>query len=175
MRFYLPLFILIFALLSASQAQQWKRLNQSPLGLSYEVPRNWFVGGILDEKQCNCESGTLNSSMKDQTNMVIFASNTLSLEEMKLQDLESYHFVEVEAAERIKTEFFEFEKHVSRWKEDETLQVIRLTTTLENRQYLIYFWGEPAALLAQKENLERIIYSIRPPMPAAVLPTGERK
>ncbi len=175
MRFNLLIFVLIFVLLPALQAQQWKRLSQSPLGLSYEVPRNWFVGGILDEKQCNCESGTLNSSLKDQTNMVIFASNTLSLAEMKLQDLEGYHFVETEFKEQIETDFFIFEKQISRWKEDKTLQVMRLATTRENRNYLIYFWGEPAAMLAQKDNLTRIIHSIRPPLPAMIAPEIDRK
>jgi hypothetical protein len=143
-------------------AQSWKRLSQSPLGLSYEVPRNWFVGGIMDENKCNCESGTLNSSLKDQTNMVIFAAKEISLDSLKRQTLEGYHFLETDFLARIKTDFFDFEQHTSYWKEDNTLQVIRLTTTQENRHYLIYFWGERNALLNQKENINRIINSIRP-------------
>ncbi len=171
MRYLYPLFyaalLFCFSPIPNLFAQQWKRLSQSPLGLSYEVPRNWFVGGVLDEKQCNCESGTLNSSMKDQTNMVVFASRTLSLAEMQAQNLEGYHFLEApNSSQQLKTEFFEFEKQSSRWREDATLQVVRLSATREGRHYLIYFWGEAAALLAQKENLTRIISSIRPATPA---------
>lgn len=161
-RILIPLLVAGWLPTGAQAQQQWKTLEQMPLGLRYEVPREWYVGGIMDAKKCHCSSGTLNSSFRDHINMVVFASDKFSLDSLKRQSVWGYSFVETLPKQEIPTKIFLFEQTVSRWREDNELNVIRLTATYQGVHYLLYFWGESEMLLRQNPVIERIIQSINP-------------
>lgn len=153
---------LIFILLSFCSlgAQQWKQLQQLPLQVRYEVPREWYVGGVMKEKACHCKSGTLNSSYKGNINMVLFENNNNDPELIKKQDIWGYNYIDAPVVQSIQAKNFVFEQSVSTWREDTTLQVIRLYAKKENTHFVLYFWGDPESLAAQSAVIERIIKSV---------------
>jgi hypothetical protein len=154
------------------QAQQWKQLEQKPLNVRYDLPRNWYVGGVMKEKNCHCYSGTLNSAFKGHLNMVLFESSAPTDADVKKQDVWGYTFLENvapsvgenlgqdAAVQFVKAQNFIFEQTVSTWREDTTLQVIRLYAKVEKTHYLLYFWGSASDLKAQADVIDRIIKSV---------------
>lgn len=147
----------------ALNAQDWKLLKQDALNLIYEIPRSWFVGGVMNEKACHCAAGTLNSSIKDGINMVIFTSSqahpNVVLQE---QEVWGYHYKEKNVREILSTPYFTFEQTISTWQEDANLQVLRLYTMHENKPVLLYFWSEATVFEEKQNTIKRIVNSIRP-------------
>ncbi len=143
-------------------AQQWKLLEQASLGLRYELPREWYVGGVLDARACHCTSGTVNSSYKGSLNMVVFSSAEYEVDSLLRQPVWGYHYVDAPAVQTLATENYEFSQSVSRWREDSTLQVIRLHTMRGNKRLVVYFWGEAAEVERQASTIERIVRSVSP-------------
>ena len=160
----IKLLLLTFCLSSfALYAQEWKVLRQDALNLVYDIPRSWFVGGVMNEKACHCAAGTLNSSLKDGINMVIFTSSTAHANiNLKEQEVWGYHYAENNQHSVLKTSYFEYEMSISHWQEDANLQVLRLYTVYENKPVLLYFWSDKATMASKESTIFRIIYSLRP-------------
>jgi hypothetical protein len=152
--------LLLYQLMALPMQAQWKQLEQKPLNVRYDLPRNWYVGGVMKEKACHCYSGTLNSAFKGHVNMVLFESAAATDQEVKKQDVWGYTFIDAPAVQSVPAQNFMFEQTVSTWREDTTLQVIRLYAKVENKHYLLYFWGAASDLKAQSEIIQRIISSV---------------
>jgi hypothetical protein len=158
------LFVLLFFVLSisATSAQNWKELNQAPIKLKYNIPQGWYVGGYVNGKACNCSGGTLNAS-KDQTiNMAIFSSNTEDLDSLKKQKVWGHSFAASSLCiEHLQTNFLTFEKAMSTWNEDKTSTVLRFSTSYNQSQYLVYFWGDLQDITKNASTIETILQSIQ--------------
>lgn len=167
MIFSIKKIILCFCLSSISvfviNAQDWKVLKQDSLNLIYEIPRSWFVGGVMNEKTCHCTAGTLNSSLKDGINMVIFTSSEAHPNiNLKAQEVWGYHYEENNLYDILKTSYFEYKMSISHWQEDYNLRVLRLYTEYKNKPLLLYFWSDKATIDKEQDLIFRIIYSLRP-------------
>lgn len=157
------LFVLLFFVffLSVTSAQNWKELNQAPIGLKYDVPKGWFIGGYMHGKTCDCYGATINSS-KDQTiNMVIF-TDTIPLDRLQKQVVWDYNFAAFSGrTETVQTDFFTFEKTMSTWVEDKRATVFRFSMSTNGAQYVIYFWGYLEDVTKNATNIETILKSIQ--------------
>lgn len=164
MPFYTKLYfyglLILYQVMPLESQGQWKQLEQKPLNVRYDLPRNWYVGGVMKEKACHCYSGTLNSAFKGHVNMVLFESAAATDEEVKNQDVWGYTFIDAPAVQSVPAQNFIFEQTLSTWREDTTLQVIRLYAKVENKHYLLYFWGAASDLIAQADIIQRIISSV---------------
>ncbi|WMX14060.1 MULTISPECIES: hypothetical protein [unclassified Aureispira] len=158
------LFALLFfvLLMSVSSAQNWKELNQAPIKLKYSIPQGWYVGGYMSGKACNCSGATINAS-KDQTiSMVIFSSDKEDTNDLKTQKVWGYSFAPTSTElEVLKTEFLVFEKAMSTWNEDKESTVLRFSTSFNNVQYLVYFWGDFQDITKNARTIETILKSIQ--------------
>jgi hypothetical protein len=147
--------------MSVTSAQNWKELNQAPIGLKYNIPQGWYVGGYIHGKACDCYGATINSS-KDQTiNMVIF-TDTIALDSLKKQNVWDYSFAPFTLnTEEVQTDFFTFEKSMSTWVEDKEAIVFRFSMSHNEIQYLIYFWGYLEDVTRNTNTIEIILKSIQ--------------
>ncbi|MFT5647762.1 MAG: hypothetical protein ACI976_002456 [Aureispira sp.] len=158
---YLFVFLFFVLFMSVTSAQNWRELIQAPIGLKYDVPQGWYVGGYMHGKTCDCNGATINSS-KDQTiNMVIF-KDTIALDSLKKQIVWDYSFAPFTLnTERFQTDFFTFKKSISTWNEDRRAIVFRFSMSHNGSQYLIYFWGYLEDLTRNAKNIEIILKSIQ--------------
>jgi hypothetical protein len=147
--------------MSATSAQNWKELNQAPIGLKYNIPQGWFVSGYIYGKSCNCNSATINLS-KDQTiNMAIF-TDTIDLDSLKRQKVWDYSFAPFTLdTEELQTDYFTFERAMSTWVEDKKATVLRFSMSYKESQYLIYFWGDLKDITKNAKVIELILKSIQ--------------
>jgi len=155
-------FVIFVLTLAPVRAQQWKRLEQAPLGVQYEIPREWYVAGVLDARACHCAGGTLNTSYKGNVNMVVFVSDEYELDSLLRQSVWGYHYVDAPTIQTLATEAYQFAQSVSRWREDGSLQVIRLHTVRGSKRLVLYFWGDGQELERQNGVIERIVRSFSP-------------
>lgn len=157
------LFVLLFLgfLMSAASAQNWKELNQASIQLKYNVPQGWYVGGYIYGKACNCTGATINSS-KDQTISMVIFTDTTDLDMLKKQKVWGYSFAPSSlSAENLQTDFLTFEKSMSTWREDTGSTVLRFSTSYNQSQYLVYFWGNLQDITQNADTIETILKSIQ--------------
>lgn len=157
------LFVLLFFVFEPSilNAQHWKELSQATMQLKYEIPQGWYVGGFISGKACNCTGATVNASKDQKINMVIFSSNTVNLDSLKRQKIWGYSFAPPSmVSESLKTNFFDFQKDLSTWNEDDEATVLRFATSRNNFQYLVYFWGSFQEVTNHAQTIEQILNSI---------------
>ncbi len=160
--FTLVLFIFLASIGTIVQAQNWMAIEQSPLYLRYEVPYNWYVGGYMTSRSCNCTSGTINTAPNRDVNMVIYFSDDFDTDSLKKQSVWGYRFVTPSTTETLRTPYFDYKLEHSRWENDSELTVIRLSTTVEGKSYVIYFWGPDHILSEMEATIKHIIQSITP-------------
>ena len=149
-----------FVVCWAQQTTNWVELQQPSLGLTYQLPKNWFVKGHTDSKNCNCTEGTLNTSPEGAINMVIYRSDEYSLDSLERQSIWGYSFKNHSNSYKIETNGLHLQHTMSTWIEDKSLSVIRLSTESKDNRYVIYFWGTLEDLANYKAVIERIIYSL---------------
>jgi len=157
------LFALLFfvLLMSVTSAQNWKELNQAPIRLKYNIPQGWYVGGYIHGKACNCNGATLNAS-KDQTVNMVILTDTTDLDTLKKQKVWGYSFAPSSVYnEKLQTEFLTFEKAMSTWIEDTESAVLRFSTSHNESQYLVYFWGNLQDITRNANTIENILNSIQ--------------
>jgi hypothetical protein len=145
---------------SLMDAQTWMPLEQKPLNLRYEIPYNWYVGGYMTGRSCQCTSGTINTAPSRELNMVIFYSDEHSVDSLQKQDIWGYRFLNPSVTEQISTTHFEFEAATSRWENDSNVMVMRLSASKGDHSYVIYFWGPDHVVGNARETILHIINSI---------------
>lgn len=154
--------LLFFCWFSFASAQSWMALEQSPLNLRYEIPYNWYVGGYMTSRSCNCTSGTINTAPSRDLNMVIFFSDDFDVDSLKKQDVWGYRFATPTSKDTLQTPYFDYEVEHSRWENDSDIMVIRLSTYMGGKSYVIYFWGSDDVLSSMEETIKHIVHSISP-------------
>lgn len=154
--------LLFFCLFSSATAQTWMALEQSPLNLRYEIPYNWYVGGYMTSRSCNCTSGTINTAPSRDLNMVIFFSDDFDVDSLKKQDVWGYRFAAPSVIDTLETPHFAYNVEHSRWENDADIMVIRLSTQVNGKSYVIYFWGSDDVLNNMDETIMHIVNSISP-------------
>jgi hypothetical protein len=155
-------------MLSSGKAQDWKILQQPPLGLEYELPQNWYVSSFMTERQCQCTGGTINSSPTSSLNMVIFYSNrdSIGLDSLLRQGVWGYTYqADSPATQQLRYTHFVFQRNEGSWKEDKNLRVLRYTTEIDNNKYVLYFWGTAENLQVHQSQLQRILHSLKKLVP----------
>ena len=150
---------------SKAQGGTWMRLEQKSIGLSYEIPSNWFVKGVLSPQKCGCEGGALNTSSDLKLNMLIFSSREQDFDQLQKQTIWGYHWLS--PANALPRPLFQgknlgFELEVSTWQEDAQLQVFCYRARSEEYYYLIYFWASPDLLEKSQADIEHILWSFSP-------------
>lgn len=158
------LFVLLFSVLCSYSiyAQQWKELKQAPLKLKYQIPSGWYVGGYTSGKACNCSGATINTADDRSLNMVIFSSNDVNLDSLKKQAIWGYNFAPPSSdTEMLETDYFNFEKALSTWQEDDKSAVLRFATSSTEFKYLVYFWGSFNDIAKHAKTIEHILKSIQ--------------
>lgn len=141
-------------------AQSWMALEQPPLRLKYEIPYNWYVGGYMTSRSCNCTSGTINTAPSRDLNMVIFYSDEYDVDSLQDQEVWGYRFNPPSITDTIETENFQFEVARSRWENDSEVLVMRLSAEMEGNSYVIYFWGPDATISTMEETILHIVESL---------------
>ena len=160
MKAIFTLVLYYFSIGTLVDAQPWMALEQSPLNLRYEIPYNWYVGGYMTSRSCNCTSGTINTAPNRDLNMVIFYSEEFDVDSLTKQDVWGYKFNTPSITETISTPYMDFEVARSRWENDSDVMVMRLTATIEDNAYVIYFWGNDDIMSNMENTIIHIVHSI---------------
>jgi hypothetical protein len=161
MQFFTVLLILV-ASISVGQ-QNWKTLIQEPIALQYQLPNNWYVGGVMQDRTSGEGSYSMNVAPDYAVSMLIKYSDELDLTTLQQQKVWTYSFKPVMAAiEQVKTAHFEFSKVFSTWEEDTDMKVLQFSTTSpQGMNYVIYFWGTMETILENSSLIEQILHSIQ--------------
>ena len=94
--------------------------------------------------------------------MVIFSSNEVDFDSLKNQKIWGYSFQPPSTdGEMVQTDYFEFEKALSTWKEDGQSTVLRFSTSQDDFKYLVYFWGTFTDITQNSNIIESILKSIQ--------------
>lgn len=142
------------------QAPKWNTLQQEFLGLTYDLPQSWYVGGHAPAKACACQVATVNTTPDGAFSMVIAKGD----DQVERQAVWNYHFAPVAAPRGFfEQDYFAFTESVSTWEEEPGQQVWRYTTILPSgERYVVYFWGTPDIVQEHRDTWEHILTSIRP-------------
>lgn len=157
------LLLLLFLFIGSlhSHAQSWNKLQQKALGLQYQLPQGWYVGGYKQGKTCNCSGATINSSTDNNLSMVIFRGSDQGIQQLKALPVWGYNFVAgSQQPNAISTEYLSFEQEASTWKEASDLMVLRFSTQTQQGAYVIYFWGSLDKVTTSKSVIEQILNSM---------------
>lgn len=139
-----------------AQSDHWNTLEQEFLGLTYQLPQSWYVGGHAPKHACTCKAATVNTAPDGSLSMIIAKGDAATLEP---QGLWNYHFVPVAAPRGFfEQAHFAFTESVSRWEEAPDEVVWRYATN----DLVVYFWGAPQTLQQERSKLEHILQSIQP-------------
>lgn len=144
-----------------AQSDPWNTLEQEFLGLTYQLPQSWYVGGHAPPKACACQAATVNTAPDGTLSMIIAKGDATTLEQ---QSVWNYHFVPVVAPRGFfEQDYLAFTESISHWKEAPNEEVWRYSAlTPTGERLIIYFWGAPQVLQQQRSHLEYILQSIHP-------------
>lgn len=161
-----PLFVLLFfcCLLNQGNSQHWNTIKQVSLGVAYDLPQAWYVGGHTPNKACNCQGATVNSSPEGALSMMVVVGQQQQ-ENLLAEPVWGYEFMPVEGVgELIKVEHLTFERKISTWKQspDEIVLSFVGKASPEHPTYILYFWGSLEAIQQYKETIEKIMTSFQP-------------
>ncbi len=142
-----------------AQSDHWNTLKQEFLGLQYQLPQSWYVGGHAPKKACACQAATVNTSPDGHLSMVIAKGESATLEAVW-----NYHFVPVAAPRGFfDQDHFAFTESISKWVEAPDEVVWRYSAPANPDAHLVvYFWGPPELLEQHRPQLEHILHSIQP-------------
>lgn len=161
-----PFFVLLFfwVWLNQANSQYWNSIQQTSLGVVYDLPQAWYVGGHHDQKACDCLGVAVNSSPEGAVSMLVVVGQA---EQKNLLDqaIWGYEFVPVETHQGlVELENMIFEKSISVWKQSPKEMVLRFVgTQKDNAQtYVLYFWGDFDAVTEYSASIERILRSFKP-------------
>lgn len=155
--------LILAASISVGQ-QNWKILVQETINLQYQLPNNWYVGGVMDDRASERSNYSMNVAPDYAVSMLIKCSKTLDIETLQTQKVWTYHFSPPASENTIvQTAHFEFSKAFSTWKEDTEMKVLQFSTTsLDGMNYVVYFWGSMETILDNSQLIETILKSIQP-------------
>lgn len=139
-----------------AQSDRWNTLEQEFLGLTYQLPQSWYVGGHAPKKACACQAATVNTSPDGHLSMIIAKGDAATLEQHAIW---SYHLVPITTPRGFfEQEHFAFTESISRWEEAPDEVVWRYTA----KDFVVYFWGSPQTLQKERLRLEHILQSLKP-------------
>lgn len=149
--------------LSAHAQKGWQKMNERYHGIKYAIPNDWRADPFSSSSVCNC-AGTILDNLDLDTRIVIYPTDKEGMLAEERQYVWDYKFVPSDKQDKIKTEHFVFDRMVSKWEDDEgkDYEVWRISTHKKKMHYLIYVFGPPAELKAQKKVIHQILESIRP-------------
>ncbi|MFK7797270.1 MAG: hypothetical protein AB8E82_07425 [Aureispira sp.] len=159
-------FVLLFLITVPDQisGQHWNKIKQTSLGVTYNLPQAWYVGGYTNKK-CDCVGSMVNSSPEGALSMMIVVGQEQQ-EDLANQTVWGYDFNPVKTApDSIQLEALNFEKSISTWQQSPKEIVLRFvgqSKTAHTQTYILYFWGSFEAIQQYREEIEKITYSFRP-------------
>jgi hypothetical protein len=159
-------FVLLFLITLPDQisGQHWNTIKQTSLGVTYDLPQAWYVGGYTNKK-CECVGSMVNSSPEGALSMMIVVGKEQQ-ENLTNQTVWGYDFNPAQTApESIQLEALNFEKSISTWQQSPKEIVLRFVgqpKTAYKQTYILYFWGSLEAIQQYREEIEKITYSFRP-------------
>lgn len=159
-------FVLLFfcCSLNPGNSQHWNTIQQVSLGVAYDLPQAWYVGGHTTQKACNCQGATVNSSPEGALSMMIVVGKEQQ-ENLIAEPIWGYEWKPVEeAGELIIVEHLTFERKISTWKQSPKEIVLSFVgkPSAEKPTYILYFWGSLEAIQQYKETIEQIMTSFQP-------------
>ncbi len=160
------LFVLLFLGLGLNVgiAQQWNGIEQASLGVSYDLPQAWYVGGHARQKACVCIGAAVNSSSEGALGMMVVVGEDTDADFLK-QPIWNYEFVETDSPpKQIVLENILFQESISTWKQSPKEVVLRFVGQApdNNRTYVLYFWGALEDIQQYSSAIERIVRSFQP-------------
>lgn len=160
-----PLFVLLFFWLGLNQgnSQHWNGIEQASLGIAYDLPQGWYVGGHTDKKACDCMGASVNSSPEGALSMMIVVGKK-EQDDLLEQAIWGYKFIPTAPSETIiPLENITFERSISTWEQSPKEIVLRFVSqkTVQRPQYILYFWGSLEAIQQYSEKIEHIMSSFK--------------
>ncbi|MGH1338786.1 MAG: hypothetical protein ACRBFS_21910 [Aureispira sp.] len=161
-----PLFVLLFFWLWLNQgnSQHWNSIKQASLGITYDLPQAWYVGGHTNKKACDCVGASVNSSPEGALSMMVVVGKEAQDKLLK-QAIWGYEFIPTTPAQKkIQLENITFERSISTWKQSPKEIVLRFVNQepINGQTYILYFWGSFEAIQQYKEVIEKIMTSFKP-------------
>lgn len=159
-------FVLLFLITIPDQisGQHWNTIKQTSLGVTYNLPQAWYVGGYTNKK-CDCVGSMVNSSPEGALSMMIVVG-TEEQKNLREQTVWGYDFNPVKTPpESVQLDTLNFEKSISTWQQSPKEIVLRFVGQFKsktNQTYILYFWGSLDAIQQYSEEIEKITYSFRP-------------
>jgi len=151
-------FLLIFCASNAQNSTTWEQIEQATIGLTYQIPNNWYLMSFVQDKIGDCEGGTLNTSPDGTINMVILYDEAAALSRLrKVTIWENFTLKMANVQDIIQTKDFFFQKTISTWEEDNEALVHQYIGVSAERAYVIYFWGNRDAMDNNMDVINRII------------------
>lgn len=162
MQIFTVLLILVASI--STQQQNWKTLVQETIDLQYQLPNNWYVGGVMYDRAAGDGNYSMNVAPDYAVSMLIKCSDKLDVKALQEQKVWTYHFNPPSSANTtVQTNHFEFSKAFSTWKEDTDMKVLQFSTTsAAGMNYVVYFWGSMETILDNSQLIETILKSIQP-------------
>ncbi len=162
-------FITVLALLLLSTALQaqttFKKLEQQPIALKYKIPTNWYIGGVQSTRQQPTIKSAMNVATDYSLSMYIVAapSTSHSLPQLQAVEVGGYTFVHKSTTiDTTKDTPIEFQQVIAHWEQEPQTMVLRFSaTTATNWHYVVYFWGEPQAIMDNGKLLDTILQSMQ--------------
>lgn len=152
-------------------------IKSKALKIKYTLANGWAgeeFGGKTswDESGnnlCKCSGASFYKMGKNgKLNVVIYPSNVNGLDSTKRNFVGNLRFEPVEKYDKVRNQFFSFEKRKSNFTETKSnkksFEVIKLKTKVEDRFYIIYAWQESSAALDPnvEKELNEMINVIEP-------------
>ncbi len=159
-----PLFVLLFFWLGLNQGntQNWNTIQQASLGVAYDLPQAWYVGGHTHQKNCDCLGSAVNSSPEGALSMLLVVGESTDPAWLQ-QPVWGYEYISADpSTSTISLEQLSFEQSISTWKQSPREIVLRFVGIEPNSQrtYVLYFWGSLGAIQQYNETIERIMHSL---------------
>ncbi len=167
-------FYTLFFIACTTSAQT---IKSKSLKIKYTLANGWTgeeFGGKTswDESGnnlCKCSGAAFYKTGKNgKLNVVIYPSNVNGLDSIKRNFVGSLRFEPVEKYDKVRNQFFSFEKRKSNFTETKSnkksFEVIKLKTKVEDRFYIIYAWQESSAAIDPnvEKELNEMINAIEP-------------
>lgn len=169
--------LFFYILLVLTITVQAQTIKSKALKIKYTLSNGWAgeeFGGKTswDESGnnlCKCSGASFYKMGKNgKLNVVIYPTNASGLDSTKRNFVGSLRFEPVEKYDKVRNQFFSFEKRKSTFTDTKSnkksFEVIKLKTKVEDRFYIIYAWQEAAAALDPnvERELNEIINAIEP-------------
>lgn len=160
------LFVLLFLgiWLNQGNSQDWNNIQQTSLGITYDLPQAWYVGGLAPHKACDCVGATVNSSPEGAISMMIVVGKKQQKDLLE-QPIWGYEFIPAKSAsELIQLENMTFEKSTPTWKQSPKEIVLCFITKnhTSKQTYVLFFWGKLESIQHYGTAIERIVASFKP-------------